>query len=102
PLSYQVLKVDEQEKGLGVNQTSGSAEIENDCYSIAFSNGEIKVVDKASNLVYDHFIQLEDVGDDGDNYDYSPLPQEKNTTFNFSGSECFSKWGRSEERRVGK
>src|SRR5699024_1099147 len=79
PLSYQVLKVDEQEKGLGVNQTSGSAEIENDCYSIAFSNGEIKVVDKASNLVYDHFIQLEDVGDDGDNYDYSPLPQEKNT-----------------------
>ena len=93
PLSYQVLKVDEQEKGLGVNQTSGSAEIENDCYSIAFSNGEIKVVDKASNLVYDHFIQLEDVGDDGDNYDYSPLPQEKNTTFNFSGSECFSKWG---------
>src|SRR5699024_1637275 len=88
PLSYQVLKVDEQEEGLGVNQTSGSAEIENDYYSIAFSDGEIKVVDKGFNLLYDNLIKLEDEGDEGNNYDYSPLPQKKRTTFNFSGSEC--------------
>ncbi len=48
--------------------------IENDKYKITFSNKEFSILDKDNNNLYNNFIELISDADDGDTYDFSPLP----------------------------
>lgn len=51
--------------------------VETDFYRITVNpNGTLKIVDKQLNRTFDQVLLLENGGDDGDEYDYSPLPGE--------------------------
>lgn len=52
--------------------------IETDYYLVTVNkNGTLKIHDKQNNIEYDKVLLLENGGDDGDEYDYSPLPNEE-------------------------
>lgn len=52
--------------------------IETDFYTVSINtNGTLKIVDKQNQKVYDQVLLLENGGDDGDEYDYSPLSKEE-------------------------
>lgn len=52
--------------------------ISNDFYDITVNhNGTLYIVDKKQNRSFDQVFLLEDMADDGDEYDYSPLPDEQ-------------------------
>lgn len=52
--------------------------VETDFYTISVnSNGTLKIVDKKLGKTFDQVLLLENGGDDGDEYDYSPLADEK-------------------------
>jgi mannosylglycerate hydrolase len=51
--------------------------VETDCYRIAVNpNGTLRIFDKQLNREFDQVLLIENGGDDGDEYDYSPLPGE--------------------------
>ncbi len=51
--------------------------IENESYKVEYINNEFNVLDKVHNKQYNNFINLIADGDDGDTYDYSPLPNQE-------------------------
>ncbi|MFR2552535.1 MAG: hypothetical protein ACLS8D_11960, partial [Clostridioides difficile] len=54
-------------------KTSNCKEIENKYYKItANKNGSLEILDKESNKTYKNQAVIEDNGDDGDSYNYSP------------------------------
>lgn len=54
-------------------ESSNSKEIENKYYKItANNNGSVDILDKLSNKVYKNQAVIQDNGDDGDSYNYSP------------------------------
>ncbi|MGR5063825.1 glycoside hydrolase family 38 N-terminal domain-containing protein [Photobacterium sp. DNB22_13_2] len=53
-------------------ETSDHIEIENARYRLNFEQGQFVLLDKTQNRVWDNCINLVDMGDDGDTYDYSP------------------------------
>ncbi|MBM6715347.1 mannosylglycerate hydrolase [Gemmiger formicilis] len=51
--------------------------LENEYYHITIvPNGTLTVTDKTDGTVYDNVLLVEDGSDDGDEYDYSPLPED--------------------------
>ncbi|MGR9047603.1 mannosylglycerate hydrolase [Halobacillus faecis] len=59
-------------------QESHEHSVETDRYRIkVHPNGSLKIFDKQSATEMDHVLLLEDGGDDGDEYDYSPLENEE-------------------------
>ncbi|ARI76159.1 glycoside hydrolase family 38 N-terminal domain-containing protein [Halobacillus mangrovi] len=69
--TLQIVKAAEKADHLA---SSKADVIENDSYVVSFSDGEMKLTEKTSNLSVGNFIQFEDTADAGDSYDYSPLP----------------------------
>ncbi|MGL5311962.1 MAG: mannosylglycerate hydrolase [Peptostreptococcaceae bacterium] len=52
--------------------------VDNDFYTIEVnSNGTLKVFDKKLNKTFDNVLLMENGGDEGDEYDFSPLPNEE-------------------------
>lgn len=52
--------------------------IENDFYTIEVNiNGTLKIFDKKLNKTFDNVLLMENGGDEGDEYDFSPLPNEE-------------------------
>ncbi|WEM44523.1 glycoside hydrolase family 38 C-terminal domain-containing protein (plasmid) [Photobacterium sp. DA100] len=51
---------------------SNQVMIENDGYRLSFEQGQFVLLDKVQNRVWENCINLIDMGDDGDTYDYSP------------------------------
>ena len=58
--------------------------IENSCYKIEISNGEINVLDKKKNKWLKDCLHIEESGDDGDTYDYSPPKTDVRNKLKFS------------------
>lgn len=73
-LSYQIVSVEEQdesatqEKPVALEETM----IENAAYKITFSNGQFSILAKEQNITYKNCLHVEESGDEGDTYDYSP------------------------------
>ncbi|TFJ76102.1 glycoside hydrolase family 38 N-terminal domain-containing protein [Carnobacterium maltaromaticum] len=73
-LSYQIVSVEEQdesatqEKPVALEETM----IENAAYKITFSNGQFSILAKEQGITYKKFLHVEESGDEGDTYDYSP------------------------------
>lgn len=79
-LGYQALRLYPSDKSaLKLNQISGES-IENDRYKVTFVQGTINFEDKLRHIHYDDFISFEDVADDGDLYDFSPLKNDNQIT----------------------
>ncbi len=76
-MGYDTLYIQEADR-VPMQDAVEVAAIETDFYEIkANSNGTVTIVDKASNTTYENVFNLEDVADDGDEYDFSPLPDGK-------------------------
>ncbi|SDO23460.1 mannosylglycerate hydrolase [Paenibacillus sp. yr247] len=61
-----------------VNSIESKDQIETDFYRIEVNpNGTLKIFDKRLNRMFDQVLLLENGGDDGDEYDFSPLADEK-------------------------
>lgn len=73
-LSYQIVSVEEQdesatqEKPVALEETM----IENAAYKITFSNGQFSILAKEQGITYKNCLHVEESGDEGDTYDYSP------------------------------
>lgn len=52
--------------------------VDNDFYTIQVNeNGTLKIFDKKLNKTFENVLLMENGGDEGDEYDFSPLPNEK-------------------------
>ncbi|MDF2152852.1 glycoside hydrolase family 38 C-terminal domain-containing protein [Vibrio sp. CAU 1672] len=73
PSGYTCLQVVECD-GEAENTAAGSEqiEIENDDYRLSYEQGQFVLLDKTHNRVWPDCLNLLDMGDDGDTYDYSP------------------------------
>ncbi|MBO0476706.1 alpha-mannosidase [Vagococcus sp. DIV0080] len=71
--------------------------IENNYYQISLVNGDIELKDKKANIVYDQFISIEDSGDEGDTYDYSPPEEDKVYKLDFSNTKITTIKGKLQE-----
>lgn len=60
--------------------------IENEYYKLSFVNQEIQLEDKENNNIYKKFIEIEDGGDEGDTYDFSPAFKDWILNLNFDNS----------------
>lgn len=123
-VGYEVLYVSMSNKPPQTNLDKKSDRIENDFYIIQpNNNGTIQITEKMSGQIYDKVLNLENVADDGDEYDFSPLPNDhaiysnehvvSTASFDYSqNSECLTiiyEWdlpknltSREEGRRDGK
>ncbi|HIY91783.1 glycoside hydrolase family 38 C-terminal domain-containing protein [Companilactobacillus sp. HBUAS56275] len=68
-------------------ESKGSHEIENDHYQISMNHSGLTLVDKDSGKIYHDFLTVEDGGDEGDTYDYSPAYRDWILSLNFNDSE---------------
>lgn len=74
PLSYVIVTVQEQTE---VNEELETADfkktmIENENYKIVFANGNFSITAKEQGQTYENCLLIEESGDEGDTYDYSP------------------------------
>lgn len=100
PLGYEVIDIIEGEKG-SVKQREENVkeienQIENEYYKIVYENGKINLYDKVDDRWMNDFLSVEDSGDDGDNYDYSPPLQDKIIPLDFSEAAAKSLQGELE------
>ncbi|WP_057912665.1 mannosylglycerate hydrolase [Peribacillus muralis] len=71
--TYFIVENDEEMK----NSVSSKNQVETDFYEITVnSNGTLNIYDKHVNKLFSDILLLENGGDDGDEYDYSPLRDE--------------------------
>lgn len=73
-LSYQIVSVEEQDESATQEKPVASEEtiIENATYKITFSNGQFSILAKEQGITYKNCLHVEESGDEGDTYDYSP------------------------------
>ncbi|KAB1970406.1 glycoside hydrolase family 38 C-terminal domain-containing protein [Lacticaseibacillus casei] len=76
---FETLKVIKKSTGQEkIMQTTASDQIETQDYRVTFnSNGTLTLTDKASGQRYENILGLENQGDAGDEYDFSPLKYDK-------------------------
>lgn len=70
--------------GTGPCETScpGDARmIENDHYRLSLRQNQLVLLEKASGRIFEPLLHLHDISDDGDLYDFSPLPGDAGLTF---------------------
>ncbi|MDN6731337.1 MAG: alpha-mannosidase, partial [Atopostipes suicloacalis] len=84
PMTYEVLTVEKKENNL-VETKLGS--IENSRYKINFEKGQLNLRDKELEKDYLDFMKLENSGDEGDTYDYSPPYQDDHYLLDFANAE---------------
>lgn len=73
-----------------VNTLAVSTDIQNDFYKISFDNGQLNLKTKFDNHLYSNFMTIEDSGDEGDTYDYSPAFKDWLLTLDFSKSDSIT------------
>ncbi|MEG0256542.1 glycoside hydrolase family 38 C-terminal domain-containing protein [Vagococcus sp.] len=71
-LSFVEAKVVEGTDKKITSETLPASDIANEYYKISFSKGKLHLTDKQTSQNYDNFLVIEDSGDEGDTYDYSP------------------------------
>ncbi|QAS54672.1 alpha-mannosidase [Halobacillus litoralis] len=77
PMGYRTFFVEETEESAEMKKTQVN-EIDTDYYVIKVNeNGTLNVWDKRLKKSFDQVLLLEDTGDDGDEYDYSPLENDQ-------------------------
>lgn len=76
-MGYKQLYINENEKKNEVIKAVNDRVLENDNFKIAIQdNGSLTITDKASGKVYENQAVLEENGDDGDSFNYSPAKKD--------------------------
>lgn len=75
-LGYKVIEFANVEKELQTIVATEAKQIGNENYTLVFENKQLNL-HLASGKIIEHVIQLEDIGNNGDTYDFSPLENEQ-------------------------
>lgn len=77
-MGYRTLYIEPHVAGkLLAAEKSSEALLENAFWEITLNDdGTLRLLDKASGLIYDRVLEIEESSDDGDEYDYSPSREE--------------------------
>jgi len=76
-MGYKTYFVSSGEPGMLSNSYAETEKIETDYYTISVNpNGTLNIIDKRLNKEFNDVLLLENGGDDGDEYDFSPLQNE--------------------------
>ncbi|MGX6961411.1 glycoside hydrolase family 38 C-terminal domain-containing protein [Vagococcus xieshaowenii] len=88
--NYQILHVNEQENVLepSVIGNNESIMIENDYYKVSFVEGAFDITSKYNQKVYKNCLYVEESGDEGDTYDYSPAYHDMILNLSFSDAKA--------------
>ncbi len=86
-LNFTEIQVLEKEQAEIVSNEAKTHRIENDYYSVSFSDGNLHLTNKETEEKYTDFLTIEDSGDEGDTYDYSPPYEDQIISLNFKGAE---------------
>ncbi|MGX7148472.1 glycoside hydrolase family 38 C-terminal domain-containing protein [Enterococcus ureasiticus] len=78
-LSYTIVTVKEQtgSNESAIPSNAENAIIENEAYKISFSKGQFSILAKNQGKKYENCLYMEESGDEGDTYDYSPAYHDK-------------------------
>ncbi|MBM7834734.1 glycoside hydrolase family 38 C-terminal domain-containing protein [Clostridium sardiniense] len=87
PFSIKRLKVIEEKSNYSKEEILENV-IEDNYYKVEFNNGKIDITNKLTGEVLKDYISIEDSGDDGDTYDYSPPYNDIRFKFDFKDSKC--------------
>ncbi|MDU1567199.1 MULTISPECIES: glycoside hydrolase family 38 N-terminal domain-containing protein [Clostridium] len=82
PLSIEVLKVIQLEEEINIKEKASSNFIEDNFYKVEVVDGKINITDKISNRELKDCLYIEESGDDGDTYDYSPPEEQYDFRYN--------------------
>ncbi|MBS6500659.1 MAG: hypothetical protein KH415_03295 [Clostridium sp.] len=83
PLSIEVLKVIQlEEEIINIKEKASSNFIEDNFYKVEVVDGKINITDKISNRELKDCLYIEESGDDGDTYDYSPPEEQYDFRYN--------------------
>ena len=82
PLSIEVLKVIQLEEEINIKEKASSNFIEDNFYKVEVVDGKINIIDKISNRELKDCVYIEESGDDGDTYDYSPPEEQYDFRYN--------------------
>lgn len=79
PLAYTIITVKELSESNDSAKPSvlASTLIENETYKITFSDGQFTILAKEQGETYENCLYVEESGDEGDTYDYSPAYHDK-------------------------
>lgn len=102
---YEMLDILEGQQGQVINQhylknDKSKKLIENEYFKLSFKDGKINLLNKKTQQFYENFIYIEDSGDDGDNYDYSPPNNDKIFNLDISKSEVTTYYGSLENSLI--
>ena len=87
PLSIRKLQIVETENTNEIVKETQNI-IEDNHYIVEYIDGNIKVTNKYNGEVINKCILIEESGDDGDTYDYSPPENDIRYMLDFSGASC--------------
>ena len=82
PLSIEALKVIQLEEEINIKEKASSNFIEDNFYKVEVVDGKINITDKISNRELKDCLYIEESGDDGDTYDYSPPEEQYDFRYN--------------------
>ncbi|WP_294093885.1 glycoside hydrolase family 38 C-terminal domain-containing protein [uncultured Cetobacterium sp.] len=88
PLSLERIKIYETESFESSKANNSDNFIEDSFYKIYFCDGKLTLFNKSTKVLLQDFITLEDSGDDGDTYDYSPPILDRKIQHSFSESSA--------------
>jgi mannosylglycerate hydrolase len=93
PLSYQVIHVKETEQTTETAVNKENNVIENEAYKLTYNQGQFTIYVKEEDQMYANCFYVEDSGDEGDTYDYSPAYHDAIYQLSFSGDSVVAEHG---------
>ncbi|MCR2044426.1 glycosyl hydrolase-related protein [Anaerosalibacter massiliensis] len=94
PMGYKTIKLVEGEQSFTETEANVDNYIESEKIKIELENGKINIIDKEKNKIYKDAIYIEESGDEGDTYDYSPPYNDRIYKFDFKHSIIDTKHGK--------
>lgn len=95
PLGYTIVTVKEETESndSAISSIAEKKQIENERYKISFSKGQFSILVKDQDKIYENCLYIEESGDEGDTYDYSPAYHDKVYQLNFDTTDVVVETG---------
>lgn len=92
-LQWTTLDIVKSSKKVTETEENEDQFIQDNYFKINFANGSLKLEDVEKHLIVDDFMYIEDGGDEGDTYDYSPAYADQIYKLRFEDAKVISKAG---------
>jgi mannosylglycerate hydrolase len=87
PFNFKTYQICEKNEGYRITKDEKTS-IENETYRLTFKDGEVNLFLKSRGQLISNVIQIEDSGDEGDTYDYSPPYKDDIYTLDFKNADA--------------